>query len=173
MKLKLNDKKEIVAEVAEVASRAVSVVAADYRGLTASEMTQLRANARQAKVNLRIVRNTLARIAFIGTEFECINNALTGPILLAFASDEPGATARLMRDFAKEHENLEVKAISLGGQVYDKGQLDSIARLPTKSEAIARLLSVMQAPISKLVRTMAEPQAKLVRTLAAIRDTKQ
>lgn len=173
MTLKLNDKKEIVAEVAEVASRAVSVVAADYRGLTASEMTKLRANARQANVNLRIVRNTLARIALKGTEHECLNNSLTGPMLLAFASDEPGATARLMRDFSKEHENLEVKAIALGGQVYDKAQLDAVAKLPTKSEAIARLLSVMQAPIAKLVRTMAEPQAKLVRTLAAVRDTKQ
>ncbi len=173
MTLKLNDKKEIVAEVAEVASRAVSVVAADYRGLSASEMTELRANARAAKVNLRIVRNTLARLAFKGTEFECINNALTGPIILAFASDEPGATARLMRDFAKDHDKLDVKAISLGGQVYDKSQLDFVAKLPTKDEAIAKLMSVMQAPISKLVRTMAEPTAKLVRTLAAIRDTKQ
>ncbi|HSX20315.1 MAG TPA: 50S ribosomal protein L10 [Gammaproteobacteria bacterium] len=173
MTLKLNDKKEIVAIVAEVASQAVSVVAADYRGLTAAEMTTLRANARQAQVNLKIVRNTLARIALKGTEFECINNALTGPIILAFTNDEPGASARLMRDFAKEHEKLEVKAISLGGQVYDKSQLDFVAKLPTKSEAIARLLSVMQAPISKLVRTLAEPQAKLVRTLAAIRDTKQ
>lgn len=173
MTLKLNDKKEIVAEVAEVASRAVSVVAADYRGLTASQMTKLRANARNANVNLRIVRNTLARIALKGTEFECINNALTGPIILAFASDEPGATARLMRDFAKDHEKLEVKAISLGGQVYDKSQLDFVAKLPTKDEAIAQLMSVMQAPIAKLVRTMAEPTAKLVRTLAAVRDTKQ
>lgn len=173
MALKLNDKKEIVAEVAEVASRAVSVVAANYRGLTASEMTELRANARQANVNVTIVRNTLARIALKGTEFECINTALTGPTILAFASDEPGATARLMRDFAKDHDKLEVKAIALGGQVYDKAQLDFVAKLPTKSEAIARLMSVMQAPISKLVRTMAEPHAKLVRTLAAIRDTKK
>lgn len=173
MTLKLNDKKEIVAEVAEVASSAVSVVAADYRGLSASEMTELRANARAAKVNLRIVRNTLARIAFKGTEFECMNNALTGPIILAFASDEPGATARLMRDFAKDHDKLDVKAISLGGKVYDKSQLDFVAKLPTKDEAIARLMSVMQAPITKLVRTMAEPHAKLVRTLAAIRDTKK
>lgn len=173
MTLKLNDKKEIVAEVAEVASKAVSVVAADYRGLTASQMTKLRANARNAKVSLRIVRNTLARIALTGTEFECLNNSLTGPILLAFSSDEPGATARLMRDFAKENNKLDVRAISLGGQLYDKSHLDSVAKLPTKDEAIARLMSVMQAPISKLVRTMAEPHAKLVRTIAAIRDTKQ
>jgi large subunit ribosomal protein L10 len=173
MKLKLNDKKEIVAEVAEVASKAVSVVAADYRGLTASQMTKLRANARTAKVSLKIVRNTLARIALTGTEFECLNSSLTGPILLAFSSDEPGATAKLMRDFAKENNKLDVRAISLGGQLYDKSHLDSVAKLPTKDEAIARLMSVMQAPISKLVRTMAEPQAKLVRTIAAIRDTKQ
>lgn len=172
MKLKLNDKKAIVAEVAEVASNAVSVVAADYRGLTASEMTELRASARKSKVQLRIVRNTLARIALVGTEYECLNSTLTGPILLAFASDEPGATARVMRDFAKGHDKLDIKAISLGGQLYDKSQLDAVAKLPTKSEAISRLLSVMQAPIAKLVRTMAEPQAKLVRTLAAVRDTK-
>lgn len=173
MKLKLNDKKEIVAEVAEVASSAVSVVAADYRGLTASEMTQLRASARKEQVKLRIVRNTLARIALTGTEYECLNSTLTGPILLAFASDEPGATARLMRDFAKDHDKLQVKAIVLGGQVYDKSHLDAVAKLPNKLEAIAKLMSVMQAPITKLVRTMAEPHAKLVRVVAAIRDTKQ
>lgn len=172
MKLKLNDKKEIVAEVAGIASKAVSVVAADYRGLTASNMTELRASARKENVKLRIVRNTLARIALTGTEHECMNNSLTGPILLAFASDEPGATARLMRDFAKTNDKLDVKAISLSGQLYDKSQLDFIAKLPTKDEAIAKLMSVMQAPITKLVRTMAEPQAKLVRLLAAIRDTK-
>ncbi len=173
MTLKLNDKKEIVAEVAEVASKAVSVVAADYRGLTASQMTRLRANARTANVSLRIVRNTLARIALTGTEFECLNSSLTGPILLAFSSDEPGATAKLMRDFAKDNNKLDVRAISLGGQLYDTSHLDSVAKLPTKDEAIARLMSVMQAPITKLVRTMAEPHAKLVRTIAAIRDTKQ
>jgi large subunit ribosomal protein L10 len=173
MKLKLNDKKEIVAEVAEVASKAVSVVAADYLGLTAPQMTKLRANARASRVDLRIVRNTLARIALTGTEFECLNSSLTGPIMLAFSSDEPGATAKLMRDFAKENNKLDVKAISLGGQVYDKSRLDFVATLPNKEEAIARLMSVMQAPIAKLVRTMAEPQAKLVRTIAAIRDTKQ
>ncbi len=173
MTLKLNDKKEIVAEVAEVASKAVSVVAAEYRGLTASEMTKLRASARQAKVKLRIVRNTLARIALTGTEYECLNSSLTGPILLAFSSDEPGSTARLMRDFSKLHDKLAVKAISLGGQLYDKSHLDAVAKLPTKDEAISRLMSVMQAPISKLVQTLAAPQVKLVRTLAAVRDTKQ
>jgi len=171
--LKLNDKKEIVAEVAEVASDAVSVLAADYRGLTASEMTELRSNARNANVKLRIVRNTLARKAFIGTDYEALNDSLVGPIMLAFSSEEPGATARLMRDFAKDHEKLEVKAISLGGQMFDSSQLDAVAKLPTKDEAIATLLSVMQAPITKLVRTMAEPHAKLVRTLAAVRDSKQ
>lgn len=173
MMLKLKEKKEIVAEVAEVAANAVSVVAADYRGLTSSEMTELRANARNANIKLRIVRNTLARIAFTGTDYESMSDSLVGPIMLAFSSDEPGSTARLMRDFAKDHNKLEVRAISLGGQVFDASQLDAVAKLPTKDEAIARLMSVMQAPITKLVRTMAEPQAKLVRTFAAVRDSKQ
>jgi large subunit ribosomal protein L10 len=173
MKLKLNDKKEIVAEVAKVAASSVSVVAADYRGLTASQMTSLRANARKANVKLRIVRNTLARIALTGTEYECLNSALTGPILLAFASDEPGATARLMRDFAKDNDKLDVKAISLGGQLYSKKDLDAVAKLPTKIEAITRLACVLQAPITKLVRTMAEVPSQAVRVLAAVRDSKQ
>ena len=173
MKLKLNDKKEIVADVAKVASGAVSIVAADYRGLTASQMTTLRASARKANVKIRIVRNTLARIAFTGTEYECLNSSLTGPMLLAFASDEPGATARLMRDFAKENDKLDVKAISLGGQLYNKSHLDAVAKLPTKIEAITRLACVLKAPITKLAQTMNEIPTKAVRVLAAVRDTKQ
>lgn len=171
--LKLNDKKKVVAEVAKVASTAVSVVAANYIGLTAPQMTRLRDEVRNRKgVHLRVVPNNLARIALTGTEFECLNSALTGPIVLGFSSDEPGAAAKLMRDFAKGNNKLDVKAISLGGQVYDKSRLDFIAALPTRDEAIAQLMSVMQAPIAKFVRTLVAPHTKLVRTIAAIRDTK-
>jgi len=172
MVLKLEQKRAIVDEVAQSASTALSIVAADYRGLTAADMTQLRASARNVGVKLKIVRNTLARKALQGTSFECMADTLVGPTLLAFASAEPGANARLLRDFAKTNEKLEVKSISLGGKLLGKEQLDVVANLPTKDEAIARLLMVIQVPIAKLIRTMSEPQAKLVRTIAVVRDKK-
>lgn len=173
MTLKLEQKKAIVTEVAKVAGSSLSVVAADYRGLTVSDMTTLRKQARNSGVHLRVVRNTLARQAFKGTEFECLNESLTGPVLLAFAKDEPGASARLFRDFAKGNEKLKVKALSLGGQFYTSQHLEAIAKLPTRTEAIAKLVGVLQAPVTKFVRTLAEPSAKFVRVLAAISDQKK
>lgn len=173
MTLKLEQKKAIVAEVASMADSALSVVAAHYRGLTVSDMTALRVKARQSGVHLRVVRNTLARQAFKGTPYECMNDSLVGPVLLAFANDEPAASARLFRDFAKTNEHLKVKALSLNGLFYGGEHLESIAKLPTREEAIAKLVIVMQAPITKFVRTMAEPAAKFVRVMAAVREQKQ
>ncbi len=173
MTLKLEDKKAIVASVADVAANALSVVAAEYRGLTVSEMTKLRTDARSNGVHLRVVRNTLARKAFEGTPYECLNDSLVGPVLLAFAKDEPSAGARLVRDFAKTNEKLKVKALSLGGQLYAANQLEAIAKLPTRHEALGKLATVMQAPITKFVRTLAEPTAKFVRVVAAVRDQKR
>ena len=173
MVLKLEDKKAIVAEVADIASRALSAVVADYRGLTVAELTKLRSEARKNKVYLRVVRNTLARRAVTGTEFECMTDALTGPMILAFSQEEPGSAARLIRDFIKGNDKLQVKALAIGGQALDAKQLEAVAKLPTREEAIASLMAVMKAPIQKFVRTVAEPHGKLVRTIAAYRDQKQ
>lgn len=172
MTLRLEDKKAIVAEVAEVASRASSLVAADYRGLTVSEMTELRSKARESGVYLRVVRNTLARRALAETEFACVSESLTGPLALAFSEEDPGAAARVIRDFVKNHETLEVKVLSMDGQQLAASDLKRLASLPTREQAISMLMSAMQGPISKLVRTLAEPQAKFVRTLAAVKDQK-
>jgi large subunit ribosomal protein L10 len=171
--LKLESKKEIVAEVSAVASTSVSAVVAHYRGLSVAEMTELRANARKSGIYLRVVRNTLARIAVKDTDFACITEALTGPVVLAFSRTEPSAAARLMRDFVKGHDKLEVKAIAVSGVVYAGHQLEAIALLPTKDEAISQLMSVMKAPVTQLVRTINEPTSKFVRTFAALRDQKQ
>lgn len=173
MTLKLEQKKTIVAEVAEVANRSLSVIAAEYRGLSVADMTSLRKEARKAGVHLRVTRNTLARRALQGTSFECLSNSLVGPVLLAFGGEELSAGARLIRAFAKTNDKLVVKALSLGGKLLGKEQLDAVAKLPTRDEALAQLMAVMQAPIAKLVRTMAEPHAKLVRLFAAVRDQKQ
>lgn len=173
MPLKLEEKKAVVAEVTEVAARAYSVVAAEYRGLTVQQMTELRAQARAQGVYVRVIKNTLARLALAGTSFERIGPALKGPLVLAFSNDEPGAAARLVRDFGKANDKLVPTLVSLGGDVLPATEVEKVASLPNREQALAMLLGVLKAPIEKLVRTLAEPQAKLARTFAAVRDSKQ
>lgn len=173
MALTLERKKAVVDEVAQVAKEALSAIAAEYRGLSVAEMTDLRVNARNAGVYLRVVRNTLARRALEGTGFACMNEGLTGPLILAFSRGEPGSAARVMREYAKQNEKLVIKLVSFNGKLLETSDVTRLANLPTKDEAISQLMSVMTAPIAKLVRTLAEPQAKLVRILAAVRDQKQ
>ena len=173
MALNLEDKKAMVAEVSEVAATAQSIVAAQYRGLTVAQMTDLRSKARAQGVYLRVVKNTLARKAVSGTAFECIGPVLKGPLVLAFSKDDPGAAARLVKAFAKDNEKLVATAVSLGGQLYPGKDLDRVASLPTREQALAKLMGLMKAPIQKLVGTLAAPQSKLVRTLAAVREQKQ
>ena len=172
MPLNLEGKKAVVAEVSEVAKKAHSVVAADYRGLSVAEMTELRVQARNAGVYLRVVRNTLARRAVENTEFACMRDGLVGPLVLAFSQEEPGSAARLIRDFSKANAKLEVRLVSFGGQLLEPSQIEQLASLPTREEALSQLLSVLLAPASKLVRTLAEPRARLVRTVGAYRDSR-
>jgi large subunit ribosomal protein L10 len=171
--LRLEQKQQIVAEVNEVAASALSAVIADYRGLTVAEMTEMRVKARESGVYLRVVRNTLAKRAVEGTEYECLNDAFVGPTLLAFSQEDPGAAARLIKEYAKDYAELEVKALSIGGTVLGADQLDRVAKLPTLDEARSMLMSVMQAPVVKLARSLNEVPGKLVRTIAAVRDQKQ
>jgi large subunit ribosomal protein L10 len=172
MPLKLENKQAIVAEVAEVASGSVSAVVAHYRGLSVAQMTELRVLARKSGVYIKVVRNTLARLGVKNTGFACMTESLTGPVILAFSS-EPSAAARLIRDFAKTNDKLEVKALVVGGVLYAATQLESIAKLPTLNEALSQLMSVMKAPIAQLARTIKEPVAKLTRTVYALQEKKQ
>ena len=164
MALRLEDKKAVVEEVSAVAGDSLSAVAAEYRGLSVAEMTELRKEARNAGVYMRVIKNTLA---VEGTEFECMKDTLSGPILLAFAKEDPGAAARVIKDFAKEHEALKAVSLSAGGQLMPASDLSKLADLPTLDQARAMLLGVMVAPMSKLVRTLAEPSAMLARTMSA------
>lgn len=173
MALNLEDKKALVAEVAEVAAKAHSVVAAEYRGLTVGQMTELRSKARKSGVYVRVVKNTLARKALTGTSFESVGPKLKGPLVLAFSKDDPGAAARVVKDFAKANNKLVATLVSLGGQVLPGAELEKVASLPTREQALAMLLGVMKAPIQKFVATLAEPAGKLARTVAAVRDQKQ
>jgi large subunit ribosomal protein L10 len=170
--LNLEQKKAIVAEVAEVAGSAYSAVAAEYRGLSVSEMTDLRAKARNSGVYLRVVKNSLARRAVEGTDFECMSEGMTGPLVMAFSQEDPGAAARVIKDFAKDHDKLVVKLVSVGGKLLTPGDIETLAKMPTYEQAISILMGTMKAPIQKLASTLNEVPGKLVRTIAAIKDAK-
>jgi len=173
MALNLEGKKALVAEVSEVAATAQSVVAAEYRGLSVGQMTDLRSKARAAGVYMRVVKNTLARKALAGTSFECIGPTLKGPLVLAFSKTDPGAAARVIKAFAKDNDKLVATGVSLGGTLLSGKDLDKVANLPTRDQALAILMGTMKAPIQKLAGTLAATPSKLVRTLAAVRDQKQ
>ena len=173
MALRLEEKKAIVSEVAQVATDAHSAIATEYRGLSVGELTELRSKARQQGVYLRVVKNTLAKRALEGTPYECMRDSLVGPLMLAFSQEDPGSAARLVKDFTKENDLLAVKVISIGGEILDASELTKLSKLPTKEQAIGMMMAVMKAPIEKFVRTLAEPHTKLVRTVTAVRDQKQ
>ncbi len=172
MPLNLEQKKAVVAEVAQVAASAHSAVAAEYHTLTVEDMTDLRKKARESNVYLRVVKNSLAKRAVEGTDFECMQDGMVGPLLYAFSQDDPGSAARIARDFAKEHDNFVVKLVSVSGELLQPEDLKRVADLPTKDEAISMLMSVMRAPLDKFARTLNEVPGKLVRTVAAVKDSK-
>ena len=173
MALNREQKEAIVAEVANVAGSAFSAIAAEYRGLTVSQMTQLRREARNSGVYLRVVKNSLARRAVKGTDFECMESELTGPLVLAFSQEDPGAAARVLKDFAKENEKLVVRIVAIGGKLLGPGDLETLAKMPTYEQAISMLMGTMLAPIQKLATTLNEVPGKLVRTVAAVKDAKE
>ena len=173
MALNLEDKKSIVAEVSAIAADAHSAIAAEYHGLSVVEMTELRAKARNEGVYLRVVKNSLTKRAVEGTEFACMQDSLVGPLLMAFSQEDPGAAARLVSEFSKDHGKLVAKVIAIGGEVLPLEQLERLSKLPNRDQAIALLMAVMKAPIEKFVRTLNEPHAKFVRTVAAVRDQKE
>jgi large subunit ribosomal protein L10 len=167
MPLNMEAKKAVVAEVGVVAAAAHSAVAADYRGLTVAEMNELRNAARDSDVYVRVVKNTLAKRAVAGTEFECMQDSFKGPVVLAFSRQDPASAARVIKGFAKDHDKLVPLSVAIGGAAYDASHLDRIASLPTLNEARGILLGTLLAPMGQLVRTLAEPGAMLARTLQA------
>jgi large subunit ribosomal protein L10 len=173
MALNLEQKKEVVAELAEVASSALSLVAAQYSGMTVAQLTALRAKARQEGVYLRVAKNTLVRRALKGTNYECVVDALTGPLLYAFSKDDPGAAGRLIKDAAKGNDKLVPKLVSVGGKLYGASELDRLASLPTREQALSMLIGCLVQPATMLVRVLSEPAASLARAVRAVGDQKQ
>ncbi|RUO18015.1 50S ribosomal protein L10 [Aliidiomarina haloalkalitolerans] len=172
MALGLGAKKAIVKEVNEVASEALSVAVAEYRGMEVAELTALRRQARAQGVYLKVIRNTLAKRALEGTKFEDIEPALKGPLVYAFSIDAPGTAARMLKDAQKQSKHLKVTALSIGSGLLGADKLEAVASLPTRDEALAKLLATFKAPVTKFVRTINEVPTKFVRVLSAIKDAK-
>ena len=172
MPLTLQQKQDVVSSVAQVAAQAHSVIAAEYQGLTVGEMTALRVKARESNVHLQVVKNSLARRAFAGTDYECMQDALQGQMVYAFSMEEPGGAARVIKDYSKDNDKLVVKLVAFGGQLLDPSETKRLASMPTYDQAISMLMAVMKAPVEKLARTLNEVPGKLTRTVAAIRDQK-
>ena len=173
MALGLEDKKAIVADVNETAASALSLVVADARGVDVSAMTVLRKQARDNQIVLRVVKNTLARRAFQDTDYACLHEVLVGPSIFGFSMEDPGAAARLFKDFAKENDKFEVKALSVGGQMLDKSQLDVLATLPTRDQALSMLANIMLAPVTKLTRTLNDIPSQIVRVTDQVKQQKE
>ncbi|MBE1300340.1 MAG: 50S ribosomal protein L10 [Alteromonadaceae bacterium] len=173
MALGLEAKKEIVAEVSDVASRALSVAVAEYRGMEVAELTDLRSKAREQGVYLKVIRNTLAKRALADSKFAGMDDALKGPLIYGFSLDAPGGAARLFKDYSKENETLKVTALSIGSGLLGPEKLDAVASLPTRDEALAKLLATFKAPVGKFVQTINEVPSKFARVLTAIKEKKE
>lgn len=171
MSLSIEEKKAEVAVVSDALSTSKAAIIAEYRGLSVAQMSALRAEARNAGVYLRVVKNTLARRAIVGSDFECLDEHFVGPVAIATASD-PVAVAKVLSDFAKKHEALAIKVGAMDGGVLTDSDIKALAKLPSRDQLMAQLIGTMQAPIQKFVRTLNEIPASFVRVLAAIRDSK-
>lgn len=167
MALNLTQKQEVVAELAEVAGKAHSLVAAEYAGLTVGQLTSMRKKARETGVFLRVAKNTLVSRAVEGTDYAIIKDSLTGPLLFAFSQEDPGAAGRLIKEFAKASDKLKPRLVSLGGQMYPGTHVEVLASLPTRDQALSMLLNVMSQPATMLVRVLAEPGTQVVRVINA------
>ena len=161
MALNLSQKKEVVAELADVAAKAHSLIAAEYAGTSVSQMTAMRKKARENGVFLKVVKNTLAARAVEGTEFECTKDVLTGPLLYAFSTEEPGAAGRLIKEFAKGNDKLQPKVVAVGGQLYPASHVEVLASLPTLDQALAMVARALAEPatmFARAVKAVAEQQ---------------
>ena len=169
MSLNRQEKAAVVEEVGALVASSQSIVVAEYRGLDVDAITKLRKQARGQGVQLRVLKNTLARRAVGGTPFSGLSDKLVGPLVYGFSND-PVAAAKVLSSFAKENDKLIVKAGGMPNFVMDEKGVKQLAMLPSRDELLAKLMATMQAPIGQFVRTLNEVPSRLVRTLAALRD---
>jgi large subunit ribosomal protein L10 len=152
--LNLQEKQAVVAEVSAQVAHAQTIVLAEYRGIPVSEITTLRANARQSGVYFHVLKNTLARRAVQGTAFETLAEKMVGPLVYSISADAVAA-AKVVHEFAKVNDKLVIKAGSFNGKVLDAAGVSALANIPSKEVLLSQLLGVLQAPISGFARVLA------------------
>jgi large subunit ribosomal protein L10 len=170
--LNRQEKAAVIDEVSAELVAAQSIVVAQYRGLSVESVTQLRKEARASGVYLRVLKNTLAKRALVGTPFSALSDKLSGPLIYGISAD-PVAAAKVLVNFAKTNDKLIPSAGAIPGQLMDVDGVKALATLPSREELLAKLLGTMQAPITQFVRTLNEVPTRLVRGLSAVRDSKQ
>ena len=151
---KVELKQPVVAEIAEVLNGAKSAVVVDYRGLTVEQDTALRKQLREAGVSYKVYKNTMIRFAAKGTEFEALEPHLEGPTALAVSKEDATAPARIICNFAKKAEALEVKAGVVEGSVYDAAGIQELSKIPSREVLLSKLLGSSQSPITNLARVL-------------------
>jgi large subunit ribosomal protein L10 len=172
MSLSLDQKKAVISEVTEAIASAQAGVLAEYRGLNVSQITALRNEARNAGVWIKVVKNNLAKLVIKGSDFECLTDHFTGPVIFSTAED-PVAVAKVMATFAKDNENLKITMGAMNGDLIDFSVIQSLSKLPGRDELIAKLMGTMQAPVQRFVSTLNEVPTKCVRALAAVAEAKE
>ena len=171
--MKLESKKEIVTKLLYRFAQAKLVVVTDYKGLNVAAMNELRAKLKEAGVEYQVVKNTLLRRAAEGTPVAEISDSFIGPSAIALSLEDPVAPAKVLVDFSKANEKLEIKIGVMEGKVLDAGAIKALSALPPQEVLLAKLLSVMIAVPTGMVTVLNEIPAKFVRVLAAIRDQKE
>ena len=172
MSLSLDQKKTVISEATEAIASAQAGVLAEYRGFNVQQLTSLRTEARNAGVWIKVVKNNLARLAVRDSNFECLAEHFTGPVIFS-ASEDPVAVARVMAAFAKDNENFRITVGAMNGNLMDQAMIQRLSTLPGRDELIAKLMGTIRAPVQKFVSTLNEVPGKAVRTLAAIAEAKE
>lgn len=172
MALNREEKAAVIEEVSAQVAQAGSIVLAEYRGLTVEKITQLRKQARESGVYLRVLKNTLVRRAVKDTPYEKLADQMVGPLMYGISAD-PVAPAKLIASFAKANDQLVVKGGAMPNVVMGVAGVQALATMPSREELLAKLLGTMQAPVATFVRTLNEVPTKFVRGLAAVRDKQE
>ena len=172
MSLNLEQKQAVVAEVSAQLVKAQAVILAEYRSIPVKDMTELRKKARGSGVYLRVLKNTLARRAVAGTPFKDLTEKMVGPLAYGISSD-PVAAAKVLQEFARDHDKFVIKAGAMPNLVLSAREVVELAKMPGRQELLAKLVATLQAPIAKFARTLNEVPGKFARTLAAVRDQTQ
>jgi large subunit ribosomal protein L10 len=167
------EKIAIVEEIVENLNKSTTAVLTDYRGLTAAEMTELRKGLRDAGINFKIFKNTLATIAAKQAGMDDLEGMLVGPTAIAFGFDDPIAVAKILDDFAKKHDALEIKGGIIEHTVIDHDKVVALAKLPGREQLIAQFVGLLNQPIVRLVRALNKPVQDLAMTLNAVAQNKK